>query len=156
MQGIYTYIPETNYVPREYNVAAILLLLFMVLISLVPVLNPLYSYIAIHITPYHFSYFLFCPSPSMFYICMFHCILGLVALTVSEWSALSCLVAVTFLSLKSTRFPATPYVFIPGFQVILSSSYVCNGVRPLVNPFRSNVSRSLFRGLPRFLLPFGE
>jgi len=32
MQGIYTYIPETNYVPREYSVAAILLLLFMVLI----------------------------------------------------------------------------------------------------------------------------
>ena len=39
MQGTYTYIPETNYVPREYSVAAILLLLFMVLISLVPVLN---------------------------------------------------------------------------------------------------------------------
>ena len=39
MQGIYTYIPETNCVPREYNVAAILLLLFMVLISLVSVLN---------------------------------------------------------------------------------------------------------------------
>ena len=36
MHGIYTYIPETNYVPREYSVAAILLLLFMVLISLVP------------------------------------------------------------------------------------------------------------------------
>ena len=33
MQGIYTYFPETNYVPREYSVAAILLLLFMVLIS---------------------------------------------------------------------------------------------------------------------------
>jgi len=32
MQGIYTYILETNYVPREYRVAAILLLLFMVLI----------------------------------------------------------------------------------------------------------------------------
>jgi MFS-type transporter involved in bile tolerance (Atg22 family) len=30
MQGIYTYIPETNNVPREYIVAAILLLLFMV------------------------------------------------------------------------------------------------------------------------------
>jgi len=28
MQGIYTYIPETNYVSREYSVAAILLLLF--------------------------------------------------------------------------------------------------------------------------------
>jgi len=26
MQGIYTYIPETSYVPREYSVAAILLL----------------------------------------------------------------------------------------------------------------------------------
>ena len=39
MQGIYTYIPETNCVPREYSVAAILLLLFMVLISLVSVLN---------------------------------------------------------------------------------------------------------------------
>jgi len=39
MHGIYTYIPETNYVPREYSVAAILLLLFMVLISLVSVLN---------------------------------------------------------------------------------------------------------------------
>jgi hypothetical protein len=24
MQGIYTYIPETNHVPKEYNVAAIL------------------------------------------------------------------------------------------------------------------------------------
>ena len=33
MQGIYTHIPETNYVPREYSVAAMLLLLFMVLIS---------------------------------------------------------------------------------------------------------------------------
>jgi len=44
MQGIYTYIPETSYVPREYSVAAILLLLFMVLVSLVSVLNLLYFY----------------------------------------------------------------------------------------------------------------
>ena len=35
MQGIYTYIPETNYVPREYSVAAILLLLFMVIIIII-------------------------------------------------------------------------------------------------------------------------
>jgi len=34
MQGIYTYIPETNYVPMEHRVATILVLLFMVLISL--------------------------------------------------------------------------------------------------------------------------
>ena len=48
MQGIYTCIPETNYVPREHSVAAILLLLFMVLIlvSLVSVLNLLYFYIS--------------------------------------------------------------------------------------------------------------
>ena len=46
MQGIYTYIPATNYVPREYSVATILLLLFMVLISLVSVLNLLYCYIS--------------------------------------------------------------------------------------------------------------
>ena len=46
MQGIYTHIPETNYVPKEYSVAAILLLLFMVLVSLVPVLNILYFYIS--------------------------------------------------------------------------------------------------------------
>ena len=118
MHGIYTYIPETNYVRREYSVAAILLLLFMVIISLVSVLNLLYFYTALHIAPYHFSYFLFCPSP-LFYLCMFHCILGLMALTVSEWSALSCLVAVTSLSLRSTRFPANPDVSIPGFQVII-------------------------------------
>ena len=46
MHGIYTYIPETNYVRREYSVAAVLLLLFMVLISLVSVLNLLYFYIS--------------------------------------------------------------------------------------------------------------
>jgi len=46
MQGIYTYIPKTNYIPREYSVAANLLLLFMVLISLVSVLNLLYFYIS--------------------------------------------------------------------------------------------------------------
>ena len=44
MQGIYTYMPETNYVPREYSVAAVLLLLFMVLVSLGSVLNLYYYY----------------------------------------------------------------------------------------------------------------
>ena len=46
MQGIYTYIPETNHVPMEYSVATNLLLLFMVLVSLVPVLNLLHFYIS--------------------------------------------------------------------------------------------------------------
>jgi len=47
MQGVYTYIPETNDVPREYSVATIMLLLFMVLILLVSVLNLLHFYIII-------------------------------------------------------------------------------------------------------------
>jgi hypothetical protein len=38
MQGIYTYISEKNNVPKEYNVAAVLSLLFMVPISLAPAL----------------------------------------------------------------------------------------------------------------------
>jgi len=37
-----------------------------------------------------------------------------------------------------------------------SSSYICHGVRPLVDPFRSHVFRSLFEGLLWFLLPVGE
>ena len=61
MQGIFTYIPETNYVPREYNVAAILLLLFMVLISLVSVLNLLYLYIS--------SFRSMCAVPNMAVFC---------------------------------------------------------------------------------------
>jgi hypothetical protein len=44
MQGIYKYIPETNHVPKEYNVAAILSLLFMALISLAPALALTYFY----------------------------------------------------------------------------------------------------------------
>ena len=47
MQGIYTHIPETNYVPREYGGAGtFLLFLFVVLISLVSVLNLLCFYIS--------------------------------------------------------------------------------------------------------------
>jgi hypothetical protein len=46
MQGIYTYIPETNLVPREYNTAAVLLLLFMVPTWLVPALTLLYFYVS--------------------------------------------------------------------------------------------------------------
>jgi uncharacterized membrane protein len=46
MQGIYTYIPETNHVPKQYNVAAILSLLFMVPISLAPAFALIYFYIS--------------------------------------------------------------------------------------------------------------
>ena len=46
MQCIYTYIPDTNCVLMQYSVAAVLLLLFMVLISLVSVFNLLYIYIS--------------------------------------------------------------------------------------------------------------
>ena len=61
MQGIYTYIPGTNYVPREYSVAAILLLLFTGLISLVPVLNLLYFYIS--------TFRSMCAVPNMVFFC---------------------------------------------------------------------------------------
>ena len=61
MQGIYTYIPETNYVPREYSVAAILLLLFIDLIFLFPVLNLLYSYIS--------TFRIMCAVPNMAVFC---------------------------------------------------------------------------------------
>jgi hypothetical protein len=37
-----------------------------------------------------------------------------------------------------------------------SSSYIFRGVRPPVDPFRSHVSTSLFKGLPWFLLPVGQ
>jgi len=63
MQGIYNYIPETNCVPREYSVAAILLLIFMVLISLVSVLNLLYFYIS--------TFRRMCAVPNMAVFCSF-------------------------------------------------------------------------------------
>jgi hypothetical protein len=44
LQGIYTYIPETNHVSKEYNVAAILLLLFMVPTSLALALAIMWDY----------------------------------------------------------------------------------------------------------------
>jgi hypothetical protein len=60
-QGIYTYIPEKNHVPREHRVAAILVLLFMVLISLVPALTPLYLYFS--------TFRSMCAVPSMAVFC---------------------------------------------------------------------------------------
>jgi hypothetical protein len=46
MQGIYTYIPEANHVPKRYNIAAILSLLFMVPISIAAALVQMYFYIS--------------------------------------------------------------------------------------------------------------
>ena len=61
MQSIY--IPETNYVPREYGIAAILLLLFMVLISLLSVLSLLCFYIS--------TFRSMCAVPNMAVFCSF-------------------------------------------------------------------------------------
>ena len=44
----------------------------------------------------------------------------------------------------------------PSSSLSSSSSYICNEIGPLVDPFRSHVCRSLFKGLPWFLLPVGE
>jgi hypothetical protein len=46
MHGTFTYIAETNHVRREYIVAAVLSLLFMVPMSLVPALALLYFYVS--------------------------------------------------------------------------------------------------------------
>jgi len=63
IKGIYAYIPETNYVPWEHSVAAIRLLLFMMLISLVSVLNLLYFYIS--------TFRSMCALPNMAVFCRF-------------------------------------------------------------------------------------
>jgi hypothetical protein len=47
VQGTYTYIPETNRVPKEYNIAAILMLHFMAPIPLVSALALMYFYFSI-------------------------------------------------------------------------------------------------------------
>jgi len=53
--------------------------------------------------------------------------------------------------------PSGPHRACNGITLpFLSSSYICHGVWPLVDPFRSHVSRSLFKGLAWFLLPVGE
>ena len=44
--GIYTYIPKTNHVCREYSVAAILQLMSVVHVTLFPMLNLSYFYIS--------------------------------------------------------------------------------------------------------------
>jgi hypothetical protein len=63
LQGIYTYIPETNNVHREYIVATILLLLFMVSISLIPAFALLFFYIS--------TFQSMCAVPSMAVFCSF-------------------------------------------------------------------------------------
>ena len=62
-----------------------------------------------------------------------------------------------FLPLRDP-YPNLIYIFqsSPMWYVASSSSYICHGVGPLVDPFRSYVSRSLFIGLPWFLLPTGK
>jgi Ca2+/Na+ antiporter len=56
-QGIYTYVPETDHVRKEYNVAAILSLLFMAPISLAPVLALMYLYISTYYYCYYYYYY---------------------------------------------------------------------------------------------------
>jgi hypothetical protein len=64
MQGIHTHIPETNHVPRGYNVAAILSLLFMVPLFLIPALALLFFY-------YVSTFRSMCAVPNMAVFCSF-------------------------------------------------------------------------------------
>ena len=59
--------------------------------------------------------------------------------------------------LEHARFKAGVYKFLANTYIhTYIHTYICHGVGPLVDPFRSHVSRSLFKGLPRFLLPVEE
>ena len=40
------------------------------------------------------------------------------------------------------------FYLIAVFKPSSLSSYICHGFEPLVDPFRSHASRSLFKGLP--------
>jgi heme/copper-type cytochrome/quinol oxidase subunit 2 len=72
MQGIYTHIPEKNNVPKEYNVAAILSLLFMV-----PILLVIIIIIIISISIYPLGQFWQEPEPSQATgMALARCILG--------------------------------------------------------------------------------
>ena len=51
---------------------------------------------------------------------------------------------------------SAPFAVISSFTSSSSPSYICHAVGPPVDPFRSHVSRSLLKGLPRFLLPVGQ
>ena len=64
MQGIHTHIPETNHVPRGYNIAAILSLLFMVPLSLFPALALLFFYVSTSRS--------MCAVPSMAVFCSYY------------------------------------------------------------------------------------
>jgi hypothetical protein len=64
MQVIYTYIPEKNHVPKEHNVAAILSLLFIVLISLASALALMYFYIS--------TFRSMCAVPNMAVFCSYY------------------------------------------------------------------------------------
>ena len=72
MQDIYTCIPETNYVFREYSVATILL--FMVLITLFSVLNLLYYYII--------TFRSMCAVPNMGVFCSFIIITAIIIIII--------------------------------------------------------------------------
>jgi MFS-type transporter involved in bile tolerance (Atg22 family) len=64
MQGIYTYIPETNHVPKEYNVAAILSLLFMAPVSCVGSNVLLHQHFPKGVCSYYYYYY--------YYYCMLY------------------------------------------------------------------------------------
>ena len=67
MQGIHTHIPETNHVPREYIVTAILSLLFMVPLFLVPALVLLFFYVSTFGSMCYYYYYYYYESVSLFY-----------------------------------------------------------------------------------------
>ena len=114
MRGIYTFIPETNHVPREYSVSAILTLLFIVSISLVPALALLTFTLALSEVYVHGPIWLFSVVPSLhgFLVCCL-CIFWIIL----KWSQSLVLFLVSLLFL-----PSTWVVFLLSGPYILKSS----------------------------------
>jgi len=100
---------------------------------------------------FYFSFLLSEPSPFYFQLCILSCILYAVGL---------CMQGIT--TVNNTLRSAVKITLVSKFVVLRhcitavglrrlkssSSSYICHGVGPLVDPFRSHVSRSIFKGLP--------
>jgi hypothetical protein len=55
MQGIYTYIPETNHIPKEYNVAAIINIIVIIIIIIIIII--LFTYACTNLNFRDFSLF---------------------------------------------------------------------------------------------------
>ena len=125
MQAIYTYIPETNCVPREYSVAAILLLLFMMLISLISVLNLLYFYVST------FRSMCAVPNMAVFWSSLTSCFPGmLLTYFLNDFEIVPVAPIITGIAFVFTFYMRSISVVRPLYFLIFSASYLITFLSP--------------------------